>query len=261
MPIFVTRRLVALALPLLIVISAAAQFAPTTTVSAEQSNNTSTADTFTAETNGNIGPSNTSKLSTRRLLYSGSTAKIFAHWMPWYGGPEHLNVGYNSGDTTEIHKQVTDMLSRDITGAVVDRHGPGTTSSKFAAYDLATQGLMHEAEQNSGFAFAIMMDFNALQTCASTAGCDVTQTLINYLNYANTTYFASPSYLQYSGRPVLYFFGQENYTVDWSKVRSGVAGNPIFVFRNAGAFTLTQSDGGFAWAAVSAASAVRIQKL
>ena len=231
-----------------------AQFQATTTLTAEKSNNTSATDSFTAQSNGNAGAGSVSKMPTRTLLYAGSTAKIFAHFVPWFGGPEHINVGYISTDTAQIQKQVNDMMSRGLDGAVIDWYGPGNSSANFARYNQATQSFMQESELHTGFNFAIMMDFGALQTCSNTAGCDVTQALIDDLNYANTNYFGSPAYLQYNGRPVLYFFGQEFYTVDWSRVRSGVAGNPLFIFRNGGGFTDAQSDGGFSWSGVSAAT-------
>jgi hypothetical protein len=67
-----------------------AQFNPTTTLSAETGNNTSAADSFTAQSNGNLGAVNVSKVPTRTLLYSGASAKIYAHFMPWFGGPDIL---------------------------------------------------------------------------------------------------------------------------------------------------------------------------
>jgi len=62
--------------------SAGTAFQATTTLAAETSNNTSAADSFTAQTNGNIGATNISKVPTRNLLYPGSTAKIYAHLVP-----------------------------------------------------------------------------------------------------------------------------------------------------------------------------------
>ncbi|MCU1220943.1 MAG: hypothetical protein JWN42_2140, partial [Candidatus Angelobacter sp.] len=57
--------------------------------------------------------------------------------------------------------------------------------------------------------FAIMHDAGSLKTCAVTVGCDVTQTLIDDLNYANLTYTGSTAYLRSAGRPVVYLFGHE----------------------------------------------------
>ena len=73
--------------------SAGTTFKATTTLAAETSNNTSAADSFAAQTNGNIGATNISKAPTRNLLYPGSTAKIYAHLVPWFGFGDHANVG------------------------------------------------------------------------------------------------------------------------------------------------------------------------
>ena len=230
-------------------------FKATTTLTAETGNNTSTATSFTTQTNGNIGAANISKVSTRSLLYPGSTARIYAHFLPWFGFGDHMNVGYVSSDTVQIQKQVNDMINRGLDGAVIDWYGRGEFSKHFASYDLAAQGFMHESELHVGFNFAIMHDAGALKSCAATAGCDVTQTLIDDLNYANVTYAASPAYLRYGGRPVIYFFGHEAYVIDWTRVRAGVAGNPMFIFRNGSGFSAQQSSGAFSWVAPETVSA------
>jgi PKD repeat protein len=227
--------------------SAGTTFKATTTLAAETSNNTSAADSFATQTNGNIGATNISKVPTRNLLYPGSTAKIYAHLVPWFGFGDHMNVGYVSSDTLQAQKQVNDMLSRGLDGTIIDWYGRGESSKHFLSYDQATQAFMHQAELHPGFNFAIMHDAGALKTCAATLGCDVTQTLIDDLNYANVTYSGSAAYLRSSGRPVVYFFGHEAYTIDWTRVRAGVAGNPMFIFRNGSGFTKAQSNGAFSW--------------
>jgi PKD repeat protein len=227
--------------------SAGTAFKATTTLAAETSNNTSAADSFTTQTNGNIGATNISKAPTRNLLYPGSTAKIYAHLLPWFGFGDHMNVGYVSSDTAQVQKQVNDMLSRGLDGAIIDWYGRGESSQHFLSYDQATQDFMHQSELHPGFTFAIMHDAGALKACAATIGCDVTQTLIDDLNYANVTYSGSPAYLNSGGRPVIYFFGHEAYTIDWTRVRANVAGNPMFIFRNASGFTKAQSNGAFSW--------------
>ena len=240
---------------------AGTQFTATTTLTAESSNNTSTASGFAAQTNGNLGPSNISKVPTRSLLYPGATARIYAHFVAWFGFGDHMNVGYVSSDTLQIQKQVDDMISRGLDGAVIDWYGRGTFNPHFVSYDRATQNFMHESELHPGFNFAIMHDAGALKGCASTAGCDVTQALIDDLNYANTAYSGSPAYLRYGGRPVVYFFGHEAYTLDWARVRAGVAGNPMFIFRNGGGFTRPQSDGAFSWVAPETVTSTNLMAL
>ncbi|MGC2696100.1 MAG: PKD domain-containing protein [Candidatus Angelobacter sp.] len=236
-------------------------FKATTTLTAETSNNTSAAGSFAAQTNGNIGATNISKVPTRSLLYPGSTAKIYAHLVPWFGFGDHMNVGYVSSDILQVQKQVNDMVSRGLDGAIIDWYGRGESSAHFASYDQATQAFMHQSELNPGFNFAIMHDAGALKTCSTTIGCDVTQTLIDDLNYANLTYSNSPAYLHSAGRPVVYFFGHEAYAIDWTRVRAGAAGNPLFIFRNGSGFTQPQSGGAFSWVAPETISTTNLMAL
>src|SRR4051812_23736794 len=200
---------------------------PTTTVQAESANNTSAADGFSAQTNGNTA-GNTSKIATRSLLYSGATTKLYAHFMPWFGQSNHMAVGYASNVTTQVKKQVDDMLSRGIQGAIIDWYGP----SKLVE-DQTTQLMKTEAESGSGFLFAVMEDAGALSKCSNTAGCDLNQQLISDLTYAYNNYEQSPAYLQLNGKPAVFFFGMDAYpTIDWNAVISALPGNPAFIFRN-----------------------------
>lgn len=213
--------------------------APTTTLWKETHNNTSAADSFAAQSNGNEGATNVSNVPTRKLLYAGSGTKIYAHLMTWFGKSNHMNVGYSSASGTQVWKQVSDMIRRGIDGAIVDWYGPNSYENQ------AIPTLKYQAETHPGFEFSIMEDAGSLQNC----GCDVTQRVVSDLTYVWDHYAQSNAYIHLNGRPVMFFFGQEAYPIDWSYVRSHVPGNPVFVFRNAGAFTATQSNGGFSWAA------------
>jgi len=218
---------------------------PTTTLAIETGNNTSAAPSFTAQSNGNAGASNISKVPIRSLLYAGSATKIYAHLMPWFGGGNHMNVGYSSADPAQVKRQVDDMLSRGIQGTIIDWYGPN-----FATENTTTQLMVQEAQTRGGnFTVAVMEDGGQLQGCAQTAGCDVTQQVINDLNYAFNNFEASSAYMRVNGRPVVFFFDGTSYPVDWSRVSANVSGNPLFIFRNAGAFTHAQSNGGFSWVA------------
>ena len=225
---------------------AATPFRPTTTLTIETSNNTSAADQFAGQPNGNVAPSNISKVPIQSLLYPGATTKVYAHLMPWFGFGDHVDVGYNSSDALQVQKQVTDMISRGLDGVIVDWYGRGAFRN-FADYNQGLQALMLEAEKHPGFTFAVMEDVGALKDCAANRSCNFTENLIADLNYAHRTYQGSPAYMQYNGRPVVFFFGLNAANVDWHQVKSRVAGNPLFVFRNAGAFSHEASDGGYSW--------------
>ena len=221
---------------------------PNTTLSAETSNNTSAANNFAGQANNNLAAGNIGKGPIAPLLYPGATTRIYAHFMPWFGGANHVNVGYDSTDPLQVRRQVDDMMSRGIRGAIVDWYGPN-----FSRENDTTLALRAEAETRGGnFEFAVMEDVGALNACAATSGCSVTTQVISDLTYAYNTYEASPAYLRIGGRPAVFFFGVERYAINWTLVRAGVPGNPEFIFRNAGAFADINSDGGFAWLGLSA---------
>ena len=232
---------------------------PTTTLSAETSNNTSTANKFTAQSNGNIGPSNVSKLDTRSLLYSGATTKIYAHFMGWFGpGEPHMSVGYTSSDPAQVNAQVTDAHSRGISGFILDWYGPNNSMPNQTAMQLRTVA----ENQNGAFQFAIMEDGGALGSCNSTPGCNLTDQIISDLTYAYNSYEVSPAYLTFpdpstgSARPAVFFFDPDRYgTLDWARVAASVPGNPLFIFQNSGGFTHAQSSGSISWVIIDTKNA------
>ena len=214
---------------------------PTTTLAIQTGNNTSTANGFASQTNGNLGAGNVSKVDVHSLLYSGATTRVYAHLLLWFGGSNHMNVGYSSTDPTQIHKQVTDMISRGIDGVVIDWYGPGTT------IDQATKLVMTEVEQHPGFTFAIMVDQGAIKW-DSCKGCTPTQALIADLQYVEQTYFPSKSYMTLQGQPVVTNFGiDDSYTIDWNAVNSALATKPLYLFQNNGGFTHVLTDGSYSW--------------
>jgi len=218
----------------------------TTTLQAETGNNTSTANSFAAQTNGNARAGNVSKLPIGSLLYGGATTKIYVSWLSWFGQTNHMNVGYVSDSAAQVHAQVQDMISRGIAGAIADWHGLANTSS-----EAAIQLLKKEAEASSGqFQFAIMEDKGALGSAAVNNGCDVTDQLISDLTYVASQYESSPAYIRINDRPVVYFFDVDAYYIDWPRVLSSVPGNPLVLLRGTSGFTKTTADGGYSWVSI-----------
>ena len=220
--------------------------AASTTVQAETGNNTSTANSFPGQKNGNAPASNVSKLPIASLLYSGATTKIYATWLGWFGLPNHISIGYNSDTAAQVHAQVQDMMSRGMAGAISDWYGAANTF-----IDSATKLLKNEAEASGGkFQFAIMEDKGSLNPAAKTNGCDVSAQLISDLSYIAAKYESSPAYIKVNGRPVVYFFDVDAYYIDWPKVLSSVPGNPLVLLRGTNGFTQTTSDGGYSWVSI-----------
>lgn len=210
-----------------------------TNIAALTANNTSAANSFINQSNGNLGANNVSKVNVHTLLYPGATTKIFAHLMLWFGGSNHMNVGYSSVDRAQIQRQITDMISRGIDGVVIDWYGPHNS------VDEATRAVMHEAERHAGFTFAIMIDAGAMGNACS--GCSSQEALTRLLQYVEKNYFVSPAYFTIKGQPVVTNFNVDGASVDWQKANGALKTPPRFLFQDQGGFTHPMSDGSYSW--------------
>lgn len=133
------------------------------------------------------------------------------------------------------------MISRGISGVIIDWYGPNATQE-----NASSLAMVQEAQfRNGAFQFAIIEDAGAIKNCANTSGCDLTGALINDFNYITQTFISSPAYTRWNGNPVIFYFGVESYSIDWTRVRANTASNLKFVFQNTGGCTQTYSDGGF----------------
>ena len=213
-----------------------------TTLESRTANNTSTSASFRGMYNGNAQLGQVSKLPIRSLLYPGATTKIYARVVSFFDqNKKHVDIGYLSDNRDQVRRQIEDMISRGIDGAVVDWYG--TQRPEHAQVPVVFR---EEAEDHSGFTFAISYDRGALKKCED-AHCDVTRLLIEDLNYAYDHFEKSPAYLRQNGRPVVFFFDVINPSIDWNQVRASVKGNPLFMNRNAHSFKSPEGDGAFGW--------------
>jgi hypothetical protein len=214
---------------------------PTTTLTALTSNNTSTANSFPSQSNGNRGAGSTSTIDVHSLLYSGATTKIYAHLLLWFGDSSHMNVGYSSTDAAQIKHQINDMVSRGIDGVIIDWYGPNNS------IDQGTKLVMAEAENHPGFTFAIMIDKGAINR-SGCSGCSPQQAIETELQYMEHTYFSSPAYMTRQGQPVVTNFAVDQYySIDWNAANASLSTHPVFLFQNSDGFTHTISDGSYAW--------------
>ena len=219
---------------------------PSTTLREETANNTSAADNFQTQTNGNAAPGNISKDAIRSMLYSGATTRIYAHLMGWFDNSKHMNVGYRSDDPAQVHHQVEDMISRGIDRVMIDWRG----SSDSGPTDRTTQLVMKEAERHAGFTFEVSVDPKAIDY--SNKSNDATKALIHELKYVAKTYFPSPAYMRIDGRPVLTNFElDKKYQIDWTRVVRQVPGDPLYMFQHASGFDHPFSAGSYSWVGVS----------
>jgi PKD repeat protein len=225
---------------------------PTTTYATETGNNTSSAPTFTTQPNGNIGGANISKVDTRTLIYPGFSGQIYAHVETWWGSGSHISIGYNSQDPAQVQRQITDMLSRGMDGAVVDWYGPGSYE------DGPDKTFFSQAELHPGFSAIVEIDVGAIKWHSCYPTCSATTAAVNLFTTMGNTFFASPAYARTGGRPIAMEFGMETLTlpsgmptgwnvVDWSAVQTQVPGNIALFHRNLTGFSKASSAGAFSW--------------
>ena len=218
----------------------------TTTLAAETGNNTSAANSFPGWSNGDIAPTNISKISIKTLIpwFDG---KLLAHYMPWWGASGHKSNGQSSHDPPTAERIVEDMISRGFDGVMVSE----SNSSSWDQQGALT--LFAAVENHSGFYFIAGENKGALDSASNK-----TAKLIADMQFDDQHYFNSSNYLRWNGRPVVVFFDSAaNISgVDWAAAKAGSVqyGNPIWIFRNSSGFGYTASDGAFSWIGSSSGS-------
>jgi len=244
---------------------------PTTTYTAETSNNTSASSMFTdvyfitnknaRVSNGDAVPRNVSKVDVH-ALYGNTNTKIFAEWQAWWchqtsnelngtlnpdtsqhSCSSHIDIGY-SNTQAQVTAEVNDMMSRGFAGAIIDWNGPGTISDTSAGF-LRTAA----AATGGQFQFAIMIDKGAFGGCASNSAC--TSTGITRVQDVMSRYASSTAYMKMSdGRPMIFFFvdggtSPNNTQIDWASLKASSGGNPVFLGDGKGNFSFM--DGAYGW--------------
>ena len=248
---------------------------------------------FTAmsDSNGvfNAAPGNISQEDVHELLSSGNGTKMFVHLQPWFcmgsnsstgtgsSCGTHIQVGYNSADSSTVHGQINDMVRRGFDGIVVDFYGTAGSASELTTTDMVNNDVANRCSgsQNCPFYFAVNYDQGAfMYKCPQNGGgTDQTQCILSHMeadfDYMNAHYFGALGYVRVNtsnmqisaaGSPAVYFFICEtcftnpspNWTSIWSNLQQytasyGSNAPNLFLFRNSGGFSHVQSNGGFAW--------------
>src|SRR5512133_2764621 len=78
---------------------------------------------------------------------------VVAAYQPWFGRPNHINVGYNSQDPQRIQRQLVEAKNLGIQGFVVNWYGP-----RHPFEDKAYTVMQEAANQSPEFKVSIMYD-------------------------------------------------------------------------------------------------------
>lgn len=172
---------------------------------------------------------------------AGSRPKIIAVYMPWFGDPRHIDVGYSSQDPDVMRRQIDEAVSMGISGFAVDWNGPSHT------YTDKNFGMMEQIAIEKHFQVALL--YNESDDPAQS-----TDETIVALDRAYQAYFGPnapyrSAYITYNNRPVVFIFPKSGKT-DWNLVRQHVnnwATPPLLLYKEDSGQYASALDGFYVW--------------
>jgi Glycosyl hydrolase family 99 len=157
-------------------------------------------------------------LASSSSVRANVTPRVLAFYYAWYDA-NTWNPGlisdmpaqpYNSSDPAAMTRQIQQAQSAGIDAFVVSWIGQNNpTDSNFKT--------MLGLAQSSGFAATIDFEVEHFGTPAQVVGA---------LNYVRDAFMSQPAFLRDNGRPVLFFWREQNFSVgDWANIRAQVDPN------------------------------------
>jgi hypothetical protein len=171
---------------------------------------------------------------------SGSRPKIIAAYMPWFGDPRHIDVGYSSQDPDVIRRQIDEAVSMGISGFAVDWNGPTHT------YTDKNFEIMEKIASEKQFHVALL--YNESDDPAQSTDATITSLDRAYQAYFGPDAPYRSAYMTYNNRPVVFIFPKSGKT-DWNLVRQHVnswATPPLLVYKEDSPYA-NVLDGFYVW--------------
>jgi len=162
-------------------------------------------------------------LASARAGGAAANRLVLAFYYPWYDQhtwtdpnvPDHPPDRYNSTDPTVMARQIDQAKGANIDAFVSAWYGPST---QFNQTETNLRSLLALA-QRKGFSAAVL--FETAGPFFHSAG-DVQ----NALTVLLSTHAASPAYLRWNGKPVIFFWAQGQYSrATWQSIRAQVDPN------------------------------------
>jgi len=184
-----------------------------------------------------------SAVAANSFLGGSSQPVMLAAYLPWFGQPGHINVGYSSQDRVVIEKQIDEAKQLGISAFVVNWYG------QHHAFEDHAYALMQQVAADRNFKVAIMYDENDSDPSVET------DTIINDLQYAYEHYIGPNAvvprgaYLTNEDRPLILIFPKGG-RVEWNRVRQAVNGwqnPPLLIFKDIHPDLANVFDGFYAW--------------
>lgn len=182
-------------------------------------------------------------ISLKELPDASGNPKVLADYQPWFGDPDHIDVGYSSQDPNVLRKQIESARNMGIYGFVVDWYGPRRPFLDRSAT------LLQRIAGEEHFHVALMYDETQDDTGHATDDAMEAMDLA-YKKYIGPEAPACEAYLLYKGRPVIFIFPKQGHT-DWEQVRQQVnqwEQPPILLYQDDPPQQFAKDiDGEYAW--------------
>lgn len=184
-----------------------------------------------------------SSLAAQDFISGSSNPVMLAAYLPWFGQPGHINVGYSSQDRVVIEKQIDQAKQLGIAAFVVNWYGERHN------FEDRAYALMQQVAAEHSFKLAIMYDEDDRDPT------NATDNVISDLQYAYDHYIGPHSvvprgaYLTYQDRPLIFIFPKGG-RVDWNRVRQAVNGwevQPLLIYKDIHPDLANAFDGFYAW--------------
>jgi hypothetical protein len=140
--------------------------------------------------------------------------RILADYQPWFGDPEHINVGYSTQDPAVLRKQIQKAKSMGIYAFAVDWYG------ERRPFEDHSYALLQRVASEENFHVCLMYDETQEDNGHATE--DALEALDKaYRAYIGPDAPGREAYVTYNGRPVIFVFPKRGHT-DWDRVRKVV---------------------------------------
>lgn len=168
---------------------------------------------------------------------------MLAAYLPWFGQPGHIDVGYSSQDRVVMEKQIDQAKQLGIAAFVVNWYG------QHHPFEDKAYTLMQQVAADKAFKVAIMYDEDDTEPATET------ETILSDLKYAYDHYIGSQAvvprgaYLEYQDRPIIFIFPKGGHA-DWGRVRQTVnswENPPLLIFKDIHPDLANDFDGFYAW--------------
>jgi hypothetical protein len=168
---------------------------------------------------------------------------VMAVYVPWFGDPQHIKVGYSTDDPAVLRRQIAKAKELGVQVFAVDWYGE---RRPFLDHSYA---LMQQIASQNHFKVALMYDEteedNGQATEESLAALDKA-----YNAYIRPGAPGRDAYLEYKGHPVIFIFPKRGHT-DWNRVRAQLNTWPVppllFYKDEPPSQYVNAFDGNYAW--------------